>query len=277
MPSFTTSPPHYLRTAANSRTHNRSQSLSLPIYIYIDPIYRDSYPRLCVALRNKHRQKLIMRPWSIIIRPLSSAASSLHITVHGADNKIPIVSVSSACKSISANRESFDSDTRLKQTEPVALFQKWNDNSSSLFSFLLFSLLFFSFFYFLFFFFFFEHAYVEGEKGLEKEKGGLNGWKVAETRASFDFSTLSFSRAISLASRWSNPSLDSHLDDRIEWTRTISGRLFARLGFNCSSRSFGLEVFDWISLLWIKGLCEVSGREIWASKMDLVVEFSLKI
>lgn len=131
----------------------------------------------------------------------------------------------------------------------------------------LFSPFFFTFFFFFLFsfLFFFEHAYVEREKGLEKEKGGLNGWKVAETRASFDFSTLSFSRAISLASRWSNPSLDSHLDDRIEWTRTISGRLFARLGFNCSSRSFGLEVFDWISLLWwIKGLCGVSGREIWA-------------
>lgn len=178
MPSFTTSPPHYLRTAANSRTHNRSQSLSLPIYIYIDPIYRDSYPRLCVALRNKHRQKLIMRPWSIIIRPLSSAASSLHITVHGADNKIPIVSVSSACKSISANRESFDSDTRLKQTEPVALFQKWNDNSSSLLSFLLFSLLFFSFFYFLFFFFFRARirrgrkGIGEGERRIERVKSG---------------------------------------------------------------------------------------------------------
>lgn len=30
---------HYLRTAANSRTHNRSQSLSLPIYIYISIRY----------------------------------------------------------------------------------------------------------------------------------------------------------------------------------------------------------------------------------------------
>lgn len=149
---------HYLRTAANSRTHNRSQSLSLPIYIYIyiDPIYRDSYPRLCVALRNKHRQKLIMRPWSIIIRPLSSAAflpayycsrfrtiRSRSCLYHPRVNRYrPTVKVSTLILS-------------LRQTEPVALFQKWNDNSSSLFLY---------FFLFSLFFFFFWNTHTSREK-----------------------------------------------------------------------------------------------------------------
>lgn len=144
-----------------------------------------------------------MRPWSIIIRPLSSAAflpayycsrfrtiRSRSCLYHPRVNRYrPTVKVSTLILS-------------LRQTEPVALFQKWNDNSSSLFLyFFLFS---------LFFFFFWNTHRVEGEKGLEKEKGGLSEWKVAETRASsFDFSTLSFSRVISLANRWSNPSLDS--------------------------------------------------------------------
>lgn len=150
-----------------ARTIEANPSHSPYIYIYIDPIYRDSYPRLCVALRNKHRQKLIMRPWSIIIRPLSSAAflpayycsrfrtiRSRSCLYHPRVNRYrPTVKVSTLILS-------------LRQTEPVALFQKWNDNSSSLFLyFFLFS---------LFFFFFWNTHRVEGEKGLEKEKGGLS-------------------------------------------------------------------------------------------------------
>lgn len=194
--------------ATNSLTHNRSQSLSLLLHIYRFDIYRDSYPRLCVALRNKHRQKLIMRPWSIIIRPLSSAASSPHITVHNPDNKIPIVPVSSACKSISANRESFDPDTRLRQPSLLFCFRMVRSGTTIL---LLFSLFLYFFLFSIFFFFSNTHTSRcwRKKRDWRRRKEDWNGWKVAETRVSFDFSILSFSRAISLANRWSNPSLDS--------------------------------------------------------------------
>lgn len=169
-------------------SHAQSKPIPLtpPIYIYRFDIYRDSYPRLCVALRNKHRQKLIMRPWSIIIRPLSSAASSPHITVHNPDNKIPIVPVSSSCKSISANRESFDPDTRLRQPSLLLCFRMVRSGTTIL---LLFSLfLYFLLFFYFFLFFLFEHAYVEmleGEKIGEGEKRiGTGGkWRRQESRS----------------------------------------------------------------------------------------------
>lgn len=172
--------------ATNSLTHNRSQSLSLLLHIYRFDIYRDSYPRLCVALRNKHRQKLIMRPWSIIIRPLSSAASSPHITVHNPDNKIPIVPVSSACKSISANRESFDPDTRLRQPSLLFCFRMVRSGTTIL---LLFSL----FLYFFLFSIFFSSRTrirrdVGGRKGIGegKKRIGTGGkWRRQESRSTF--------------------------------------------------------------------------------------------
>lgn len=127
-----------------------------------------------------------MRPWSIIIRPLSSAASSPHITVHNPDNKIPIVPVSSSCKSISANRESFDPDTRLRQPSLLLCFRMVRSGTTIL---LLFSL----FLYFLLFLIFFVFSFrtrirrdVGGRKGIgegEKRIGTGGKWRRQESRS----------------------------------------------------------------------------------------------
>ena len=141
--------------------------------------------------------------------------SSLHITVP--DNKIPIVSVSSACKSISANRESFDRDTRLKTNRACCFVSEVERQFFFLTLFSPFSLYFFlfsifSFFFFSFLFFSFRTRIRRERKGdwrRRKEDWTDEKWRRQEVASSFDFSTLSFSRAISPANRWSNPSLDS--------------------------------------------------------------------